>query len=246
MVSVGADQVDKVIRVVASSPDSFEAAAQNAVAEATKTVSNLQTATVIQSDLLVWGGEVSQYRVKIEMAFQLDRRRRSPDGTETVRARRCLIIANQTLASPALEEIMAERVSVGPVEFHVLVPQSHRATVYPDPTGLIDPAIQANAVRERHLARQEAEERLNNFRHVFAHLEDVLTGEVGLSDPLAAARRVMERSSFDEIIVSTLPAGVSHWLKLDLPHRVERAFRLPVTTLVQDARFDGAGQILER
>jgi len=29
--------------------------------------------------------------------------------------------------------------------------------------------------------------------------------------------------------VSTLPGGISKWLKLDLPHRVERATGLPVT-----------------
>jgi hypothetical protein len=40
---------------------------------------------------------------------------------------------------------------------------------------------------------------------------------------------VLERSSFDEIIVSTLPAPVSRWLRLDLAHRLERRFHLPVT-----------------
>jgi hypothetical protein len=30
-------------------------------------------------------------------------------------------------------------------------------------------------------------------------------------------------------VVSTLPLGVSRWLKQDLPHRAERQFRLPVT-----------------
>jgi hypothetical protein len=32
-----------------------------------------------------------------------------------------------------------------------------------------------------------------------------------------------------EIIISTLPTHRSHWLRLDLPHRAQRAFQVPVT-----------------
>lgn len=40
---------------------------------------------------------------------------------------------------------------------------------------------------------------------------------------------------FDEVIVSTLPPGASRWLRLDLLHRVERRFDLPVTHVVGEA-----------
>ena len=35
----------------------------------------------------------------------------------------------------------------------------------------------------------------------------------------------------DAVIVSTLPAGVSRWLKMDLPSRIDRMTDAPVTTI---------------
>ena len=43
------------------------------------------------------------------------------------------------------------------------------------------------------------------------------TGEVGDSDPLAAIAAVLARSDFDEILLSTLPASASRWVRMDLP-----------------------------
>jgi hypothetical protein len=55
-------------------------------------------------------------------------------------------------------------------------------------------------------------------------------GMIGDTDPFVAVRDAVTRFGFDEIIVSTLPARVSHWLRRDLPHRVEQ-FGLPVTVV---------------
>ena len=56
-------------------------------------------------------------------------------------------------------------------------------------------------------------------------------GEVGEPDPLAAIAHVLGRDAdrYGEIIISTLPSHLSHWLRIDLPHRAQRAFRLPIT-----------------
>lgn len=58
-------------------------------------------------------------------------------------------------------------------------------------------------------------------------------GEVGDPRPLQAIDDVLLRGErFDGIVLSTLPPGISRWLRLDLPHRVEAQLGLPVTHLV--------------
>ena len=60
-------------------------------------------------------------------------------------------------------------------------------------------------------------------------------GEVGDESPLAAIKDVLREKEFDEIIVSTLPPGISRWLGQDLVSRVERSFAIPVTHVIGDA-----------
>jgi hypothetical protein len=62
-------------------------------------------------------------------------------------------------------------------------------------------------------------------------------GEVGDKNPLHAIRTSLEREGrqFDEIIISTLPSRMSRWLRMDLPQRAKREFRLPVTVVTASA-----------
>ena len=55
---------------------------------------------------------------------------------------------------------------------------------------------------------------------------------IGDANPVRAIDDVLIEHPHDEIILSTLPPGISRWLKLDLPHRVEQRFALPVTTVI--------------
>ena len=55
-----------------------------------------------------------------------------------------------------------------------------------------------------------------------------VTGEVGDPRPLQAIEDTMAREPFDEIVLSTLPPKLSRWLKLDLIHRVESTYEVPV------------------
>ena len=51
---------------------------------------------------------------------------------------------------------------------------------------------------------------------------------VGDPDPLAAVGDALRAAEFDELVVSTLPRGVSRWLRMSLPHRLRRMTDLPV------------------
>ena len=55
-------------------------------------------------------------------------------------------------------------------------------------------------------------------------------GIVGDPDPIAAVHDAINLHGFDEVIISTLSARVSRWLKLDLPSKVS-GMGLPVTTV---------------
>ena len=59
-----------------------------------------------------------------------------------------------------------------------------------------------------------------------------MTGEIGDEKPMLAVGDVLRREQFDEIILSTLPPGVSKWMKRDLPHKLARQYHLPVRHVV--------------
>ena len=54
-------------------------------------------------------------------------------------------------------------------------------------------------------------------------------GQVVRGDPVQAVHEVWDAAAIDEIVVSTLPTGVSKWLQLDLPHRVAKLTDAPVS-----------------
>jgi len=56
---------------------------------------------------------------------------------------------------------------------------------------------------------------------------------VGDPDPVnAAADERNDHPDYDEVIVSTLPAGASRWLQADVKKKLERRLGLPVTHVV--------------
>jgi hypothetical protein len=78
------------------------------------------------------------------------------------------------------------------------------------------------------LARRRLEDAMKRLREMGAEVE----GDVGDQSPLTAIVDALRARQFDEIILSTLPPGISRWLAQDLPSRVRRVCAVPVTHIV--------------
>ena len=232
------EPVFRVVRLVSTSSESWEDATRRGVIEAAKSNPGLTTARVLETDTLIVEGGVVRYRLRLELAVRVDRERPNPvAGEAPVTVRRYLIVANQTLAGDIIPRLVAERAAAGPAEFHLLVPATRSKETQRLMTGVADPMSGYTVVSPEDLGnarvrdRERAQERLSTFLDRLAEHGDQLTSEVGGHDPFGAVGRVLERSSFDEIIVSTLPGGLSRWIKMDLPSRLERAYGLPVVVV---------------
>jgi flavin-binding protein dodecin len=63
----------KVIEVVGSSKESFAKAAENAVAEAAKTVRGMKWARVAEFEMLIAGKKIAEYRATARIYFDIER-----------------------------------------------------------------------------------------------------------------------------------------------------------------------------
>jgi PII-like signaling protein len=129
--------------------------------------------------------------------------------------RHYLIVANRTLGGQQLIEKVQACMEVGEAHFHVLVPVSPLGDSYRMHEGVAE-------------AKTRLEQELARLREIGAEPD----GELLEADPFEAVQQVLQRAQFDEIILCTLPPGLSRWLGLDLPHRIQRAFHLPVTHII--------------
>lgn len=152
--------------------------------------------------------------------------------------RRYLVVANRTLQADELREELRKRISAGPCSFFVIVPNTKAAQYDPVAAGGVLPqpgmwwwaTYHVRPVTDEEAAAQ-ARERLSLMLAGLASMGVPAEGDLGDSSPLEAIEKVCADHQFDEIIVTTLPQRVSRWLRADLPHQVERRFRLPVTTI---------------
>lgn len=146
-----------------------------------------------------------------------------------------LIVANQTLGGKELEERIRTRIEGGHGRFHVLVPIVE-PEIEADAWVPADPAfgvagVPNGATEAMEVARQRSQHRLDRIIDKIRSLGGEAEGEIGGPDPLVAVEELLERESFDEIIISTLPIGISRWVKMDLPSRIARRSDVPVTVV---------------
>ena len=65
--------VQKIIDIVGTSDKSFASAADNAVAEAAKTVRELKWGRVSDMEVKIKGKEIAEYRVTLKIYFDVER-----------------------------------------------------------------------------------------------------------------------------------------------------------------------------
>jgi hypothetical protein len=137
--------------------------------------------------------------------------------------KKILILANETIAGKRMLDAMVAHRGED-VSFHIVVPKTrpkHGNVIY-------DEAVRSSAQVRVDLAR------------AFLREQGIKsTGEVGDPDPFLAATDAIAEHGIDEIIVSTLPAAASGWLRRDLPGRLREETGLPVEHVVVDLAQEG-------
>ncbi len=129
---------------------------------------------------------------------------------------RVLVVANKTAATPALVEAVRERAAAGPAGFFMLVPNPDHHLAFdrnsPDTTeGEHVLAVALPSLVEATGA--EIQGRVANSPNAYDDIIDELNARF-----------------YDEIILETPPAHVSHWLHVDLSQRIAH-LGYPLTTV---------------
>jgi hypothetical protein len=126
--------------------------------------------------------------------------------------KRTLVVANQTVASAELLDLLRRKAAEEPRRFIVICPHSG------DENG----------------AGADAAERL---AHTLAELEKAgleAVGQVAHHDPYTAIQNALQFYAPDDIVISTFPETRSGWMRSDLVGRVEASTGKPVEHVVSE------------
>jgi hypothetical protein len=124
-----------------------------------------------------------------------------------------LVIANRTVDSDEIRDVIVSRAAAGPLQVTLVAPASNGP----------------GSARER---RAQTAVRLERAVQRLHDAGVPVEGVVGDPDPMLAVQDAWDPRRFDEVIVATLPPGTSRWMAADLPRRVERFTGARVTRVV--------------
>jgi hypothetical protein len=147
--------------------------------------------------------EVADHLVN-DHRFRPDDIRPHPVPTRKAGRRLVVVVGNHTLLSDALRDRLHAITGSGDVDLHVVVPI--RA----------EDDLDVGFWRGRALAE----------RLVKPGVE--VTVDVGVDEPVALVRKAVHGAHIDQVVVSTLPEGVSRWLRADVAGHLRRALNVPV------------------
>jgi len=131
---------------------------------------------------------------------------------------RVLVVSNRTLGALEIVQALSERLARDRLVVHIVVP--------------VDPGL---APQERDRAVEEARGRLDDELARLAALGAEVDGELTVGDPVGLARDVVAAGGFDEVLVCSLPRGVSRWLRAGTKEELGSSLGVPVVALTAPA-----------
>jgi GABA permease len=140
---------------------------------------------------------------------------------------RILVIANETVGGAELLSVIRQR---SDARTRVLV---------------VCPALNSpirHWASDEDGARAAAQARLDLSLAAMLAAGVVATGEIGDGDPIQAIEDAVRTFQPDELIISTHPAGRSHWLERGVVEKTRTRFALPLTHVVVDVDSDQSSQ----
>jgi hypothetical protein len=132
-----------------------------------------------------------------------------------------LVVAGRSADSPSLIAALRLHRGGSPTRFTLLVPAT--------PQGFAWATDVSSGWPE---AIERAERATERMRRAGLEVEETIVGD---PDPFAAVGDVLHSRRFDEVIVATLPRGISSWLKVGLLGRLRRLTDLPITRVGIDS-----------
>jgi|GEM_PF-1500808 len=140
-------------------------------------------------------------------------------------ARRLLVLANETVASPRVVEEVLRRAHPD-AQVLVVAPVQHR--------GRLDHFLNSREME----ARSQAEARMEHTRNALREAGLDVRGELGDASPQQALDDAIRRFAPDEVVLVTHPPKRSLWLERRLVERARSSYEIPITHLVVDIASD--------